>query len=503
MPLFIAGAVLGAGVLGAASSTYAAGQAADSAEAANRENAQLTRETRAANEQLLREQLAQNSGLITDARDQTTGLLTDQRTANQAATDQNRDLGNSYIQSGLVTSLDAADLNRQRNQAELTTTVQGLQRAAEANQTGNQAEINRNLAANEATFATARDQNAGDLTAYSDKAAGAIAGVMDESRSLFNPFVRDGTAAGAAIARLLNTSGEDPAGQQAAFKAFRDSTGYTFQVQEAERGVLGNQAALGLTESGAAAKALSDRRQNIADTSINSYLDRLAGQQGVGLSAAGQLSSALGQGAGQLSSLYQNTGAGLATNRSQYADRSSTNRNNATAGTLNNNNDFLGFTANNAGNYLTGTTANNNAFTGATTDATNFATTNNLNNQGNYLTNTTSNNNSFFGGQANNLTNAATNLASLNSSTTGALVGGNSAAAGQIAAGNSDSAAARGNAFMAGSGQINNTLNTGVNAFGYYMGNRVPAGTLPTTNPYTGGAAIPGWGGASGYSAGL
>ena len=486
---WMAAAIIGSSLIGAAASSRGSNKAADAAASANAQNAQLERENRAANEALIRQQLEQNTGLITDARDQTTGLLNDQRADNQTARNdylgqviQNRDLGNSYIQSGLVTNLDNADLNRQRNQGELTTTVQSLQRDNEAIKNANQTAINANQTANEATFAGTRDANAGDITSYSDRAAGAINGVMDESRGLFNPFIQQGTQAGDAIARLLNISGQDASGQQAAFKNFRDSTGYQFQVQEAERGVMGNQAALGLTESGAAAKALSDRRQGIADSSFNSYFDKLAGQQGVGLSAAGQLSSALGQGAGQLSSIYQNTGTSLAGNRSQYATNSSTNRNNATAGTLNNNNAFLNNTSVNAGNYLTGTTANNNAFTGATTDATNFATTNNLNNQGNYLAGqgavlnaTTGNNNAFYGGQANNVTGAATNLASLNSAATGALVGGNNALTGQLTAGNSDTASARGNAALVNGQNIAGLAQNGVNAFAYMGANRTPA----------------------------
>lgn len=486
---WMAAAIIGSAVIGGVASSSAANRAAGAATDANNLNATVSRENRAANEVLIKDQLEQNTGLITDARDQTTGFLTDQRADNQTVTDaygrevdRTRDLGDSYIRSGLVTSLDAADLNRQRNQAELTTTVQSLQRANEANQTGNQAVIDRNQTANEATFAGTRDANAGDITSYSDKAAGAISGVMDESRGMFNPFIQQGTQAGDAIARLLNISGRDASGQQAAFKNFRDSTGYQFQVDQAERGVMGNQAALGLTESGAAAKALSDRRQGIADSSFNSYFDKLAGQQGVGLSAAGQLSSALGQGAGQLSSLYQNTGTNLASNRSQYATNSSTNRNNATAGTLNNNNAFLNNTSVNAGNYLTGTTANNNAFTGATTDATNFATTNNLNNQGNYLAGqgavangTIANNNAFYGGQAGNITGAATNLASLNSAATGALVGGNNALTGQLTSGNSDTASARANAALVNGQNIAGLAQNGVNAFAYMGANRTPA----------------------------
>lgn len=74
--------------------------------------------------------------------------------------------------------------------------------------------------------------------------------------------------------------------QDAAFKNFRDSTGYQDQFNEGQRAVtsaLGNR---GMLDSGAAQKALVKYGNYQANQSFGSYLDRLVQQQGVGLGAA-------------------------------------------------------------------------------------------------------------------------------------------------------------------------------------------------------------------------
>lgn len=58
---------------------------------------------------------------------------------------------------------------------------------------------------------------------------------------------------------------------------FKTTPGYDFQVQQGEKGVTNNLAALGLKGSGAALKALTKFRMGIADQTYNTYLDRLSG----------------------------------------------------------------------------------------------------------------------------------------------------------------------------------------------------------------------------------
>lgn len=63
---------------------------------------------------------------------------------------------------------------------------------------------------------------------------------------------------------------------------FKETPGYQFQVQEGEKGVVNNMAALGMKNSGAALKALTRFRTGLADQTYNTYLDRLSGMAGAG-----------------------------------------------------------------------------------------------------------------------------------------------------------------------------------------------------------------------------
>lgn len=63
---------------------------------------------------------------------------------------------------------------------------------------------------------------------------------------------------------------------------FRATPGYQFQVEEGEKGVLNNLAALGMKNSGSALKALTRFRQGLADQTYDNYLARLSGVSGMG-----------------------------------------------------------------------------------------------------------------------------------------------------------------------------------------------------------------------------
>lgn len=73
---------------------------------------------------------------------------------------------------------------------------------------------------------------------------------------------------------------------RSAFDTWRDSTAYNFQLDEASKALNQNFAARGSLQSGAAIKALQDRRQNMAQGSLMDYIGLLSNQQGVGLSGA-------------------------------------------------------------------------------------------------------------------------------------------------------------------------------------------------------------------------
>lgn len=67
---------------------------------------------------------------------------------------------------------------------------------------------------------------------------------------------------------------------------FQTTPGYDFQVQQGEKGVTNNLAALGLKGSGAALKELTKFRQGLADQTYNNYLDRLSASSVGGQSQA-------------------------------------------------------------------------------------------------------------------------------------------------------------------------------------------------------------------------
>ena len=104
---------------------------------------------------------------------------------------------------------------------------------------------------------------------------------------------------------------------------FQETPGYEFMVEEGEKGVLNNLAALGMKNSGAALKALTRFRTGLADQEYDQYLNRLASTAGMGqtvtqnnnnalMSGAGNISSSLMTGAANQGTAIQNAGAARA-----------------------------------------------------------------------------------------------------------------------------------------------------------------------------------------------
>lgn len=75
---------------------------------------------------------------------------------------------------------------------------------------------------------------------------------------------------------------------------FQKTPGYDFMVEEGEKGVINNLAALGMKNSGAALKALTRFRTGLANQEHGNYLNRIAGAAGMGQSQVNTINS-LGQ----------------------------------------------------------------------------------------------------------------------------------------------------------------------------------------------------------------
>jgi hypothetical protein len=145
------------------------------------------------------------------------------------------------------------------------------------------------------------------------------------------------------LAQMYNQSRDDMAPYRSAGQAglgayaanlaqpFQQTPGYQFLQNEAMRGVMANQSARGMVNSGATLRALQDRAAGIADQSYGQYMNRLAALSGIGQTAAGQGASAaqgyggqaagvMGQGA-QAQNQFLTQGAGaLASGQNQAAN---------------------------------------------------------------------------------------------------------------------------------------------------------------------------------------
>ena len=143
------------------------------------------------------------------------------------------------------------------------------------------------------------------------KAAGGSSAGAQQSLEGFNylkgpqgvqGYVDSGNQANQAQANLLGVGG-DPTKQNAAFQNYLGSTGYGFQMKQGQEAVTGSNAAKGILNSGATAKALTTYGQGLASQSFNNYLSNLGNVSSQGLQAAGEIGSAGTTGGGNAGQL--------------------------------------------------------------------------------------------------------------------------------------------------------------------------------------------------------
>lgn len=124
-----------------------------------------------------------------------------------------------------------------------------------------------------------------------------------------NNLVKDTMGTGATankyIAQLLGLQGGDAG--EAAFDRFKESTGYTQRLEAGMDAIEGSQAAAGLLNSGATAKALTSYGQDLASEEFSNYLNNLNNQRSTGLSSAFSVGQA-GSGSGATAAAYKRQG---------------------------------------------------------------------------------------------------------------------------------------------------------------------------------------------------
>lgn len=221
--------------------------------------------------------------------------------------------------------------------------------------------------------------------------------------------------------------------------SYQVDPGYNWQQSEASRATLAGSAATGALHSGAAAKALQDRAQQIANTDYSNWRSYTTGQYNTDRSRADQ-----------------NAQFGYNALLGQNSQQNSLNSNNAQFGynALSDQNKFKDTAAIDAAQF------GYNALTNQ----------NNTNNQyGQQAFNT---DRAFTADQSQQKTNNLFSLSGLGASAAGSAnsaIGANAANNGNALFSN---ASAQGNAALASAGQVNNAINTGTNALAYYFGNK-------------------------------
>lgn len=107
----------------------------------------------------------------------------------------------------------------------------------------------------------------------------------------FQPYADTGGRANTLVSSLLGLSPGDTSGAEG-LATFRNSTGYKDTMNQAMNGVATNAAARGLLGSSGTGKVFQNEAGRIAQGSFGSFLDRLTGQQQMGMNAENAVADA-------------------------------------------------------------------------------------------------------------------------------------------------------------------------------------------------------------------
>lgn len=142
-------------------------------------------------------------------------------------------------------------------------------------------------------------QNAGN--SIIDTGETKSANALNQAVSNYDPYLAAGKSATNMYSDALGLNGTS--GNATATSAFQASPGYQFSLDQGTQAALRGASAAGMLTSGNTLTALTQYGTGLANQEYGSWLDRLNGLSGQGLSAANGASGALGN----VASLYQNT----------------------------------------------------------------------------------------------------------------------------------------------------------------------------------------------------
>lgn len=131
----------------------------------------------------------------------------------------------------------------------------------------------------------------------------------DYQYNLNAPTIANGNAADRTIAGLLNIGG-NKAASEAAYGAWRDSTGYASRLAEGLSATNNSAFAGGAGQSGAALKALAKYGQDYASNDLSRYMGALGGVSASGANARGLVAGVGSNATNQFINASQNGTAG-------------------------------------------------------------------------------------------------------------------------------------------------------------------------------------------------
>lgn len=121
----------------------------------------------------------------------------------------------------------------------------------------------------------AANQAANTQAASADRSLALQAGMYAQGREDSLPWMNAGRTA---LNSYMGELGISDEARNGTFRSgFQQTPGYQFAVRQGERGVTNNLAALGMKNSGAALKALTNYRMGMANQEYGTYMDRLSG----------------------------------------------------------------------------------------------------------------------------------------------------------------------------------------------------------------------------------
>jgi len=172
--------------------------------------------------------------------------------------------------------------------------------------------LQRNYADALDRISTGEDEAAGFLTEGRDQGNAALIAGRDAGLAAYAPYAAAGQAGSAMYTNALGLNGAG--GNETAVNAFQTGPGYDFAMDQGMQGLQRLNASRGRLDSGNTMIDAMTYGQGLANQEYGNWLNRLQGQQDMGVNVAGNMANLHAGTGAALSGNYTGTGAALGGN---------------------------------------------------------------------------------------------------------------------------------------------------------------------------------------------